>query len=151
MPLQGVNEEQLLSYYQVAGIHGMPYKPWNGVDGLPNVDEGYRTHSSVLFALGTGHICLFEMALYNAVQSIATEFPAALQAKYLPPLPRSSGIPYWDWATTANPTFPSLISSATATVVWTDGTTKSIPNPLYSFKFNPINPQPDDFDGFWSQ
>src|ERR1700744_3946934 len=149
--LQGVNEEQLLSYYQIAGIHGMPYKPWNGVDGIPDVDEGYCTHSSVLFApWHRPYLALFEMALYNAVQSVAASFPAKLRAKYVAAA-QVFRIPYWDWATTASPTFPTLISSPTASVVWTDGTTKTIPNPLYSYKFNPINPSSGDFDENWSQ
>ncbi|KAK4132782.1 hypothetical protein BT67DRAFT_443474 [Trichocladium antarcticum] len=26
----------MVSYYQAAGIHGMPYKPWDGVGGTTN-------------------------------------------------------------------------------------------------------------------
>jgi tyrosinase len=39
----------LLSYYQLAGIHGEPYVPWNNVGGLQNPTSGYCTHSSILF------------------------------------------------------------------------------------------------------
>ncbi len=75
---QTVDEQQLTSYYQIAGqcprrcprrhhgpvnpplsdlpfsasgIHGEPFKPWDNVQGLDNWDfGGYCTHSSVLFA-----------------------------------------------------------------------------------------------------
>lgn len=47
---QAQDEEQLTSYYQIAGIHGMPYKPWDNVQGISDWDfGGYCTHSSVLF------------------------------------------------------------------------------------------------------
>jgi tyrosinase len=40
----------LLSYYQLAGIHGEPFVPWNGVAGNQNATfGGYCTHSSILF------------------------------------------------------------------------------------------------------
>jgi tyrosinase len=47
--LQGMDENSLTSYYQLAGIHGMPYKPYNGVAGLPGAVGGYCTHSSTIF------------------------------------------------------------------------------------------------------
>jgi len=52
--LEGQDDKLLTSYAQVAGIHGMPYAPWDGV--ASNTDwksssgfGGYCTHSSVLF------------------------------------------------------------------------------------------------------
>lgn len=52
--LQGLNENDVKSYYQIAGIHGLPYKAWNGVGSSTNWRTasgfgGYCTHSSVLF------------------------------------------------------------------------------------------------------
>lgn len=51
---QGKDELALTSYYQVAGIHGLPYKPWNGVGSNTDWQStsgfgGYCTHSSILF------------------------------------------------------------------------------------------------------
>lgn len=46
---QGMDENNITSYYQLAGIHGMPYKPYNGVAGLPGASGGYCTHSSTIF------------------------------------------------------------------------------------------------------
>ena len=39
-----------LSAFQLGGIHGLPYKPWNGVTGIGDQTwGGYCTHGSVLF------------------------------------------------------------------------------------------------------
>lgn len=62
---QSVGQDQSLSWYQVAGktahsckslpltfagIHGVPFQPWNGVQPAPGASlSGYCTHSSVLF------------------------------------------------------------------------------------------------------
>jgi tyrosinase len=52
--LEGQDASNSTSYYQIAGIHGMPYKPWNGVGSTTNWQStsgfgGYCTHSSILF------------------------------------------------------------------------------------------------------
>lgn len=49
--MQQVSETDPLSYYQIAGIHGIPHIPW-GEPASPNQDSdyGYCTHASVLFA-----------------------------------------------------------------------------------------------------
>lgn len=42
------NENDPKSWYQVAGIHGRPYRPWNGeTDKNGKGNFGYCTHSSV--------------------------------------------------------------------------------------------------------
>ncbi|KAI4171467.1 MAG: hypothetical protein LQ343_004205 [Gyalolechia ehrenbergii] len=41
------DQTALLSYFQVAGIHGVPFRSWDGVDG--NNNAGYCTHASTLF------------------------------------------------------------------------------------------------------
>jgi len=71
--LQCKDESDDESYYQIAGIHGQPYKPWNGVSSTITRDidwieekqfGGYCTHSSILFL--TWHrpyMALFEVRL----------------------------------------------------------------------------------------
>jgi tyrosinase len=151
---QKVKENDVLSYYQIAGIHGMPYKPWDGVQGIPDFPDGlggYCTHSSILFApWHRPFLALLEMTLYNIVQDLSKEFPQALQAKYISAA-EDFRLPYWDWASQLGPDFPTSISSPQVTVVDTDGATKKIPNPLYQFTFRPLNPSPGDFDQDWSQ
>jgi tyrosinase len=151
---QKVNEKDMLSYYQIAGIHGMPYKPWDGVQGIPDFPDGrggYCTHSSILFApWHRPFLALLEMTLYKIIQNLATKFPQALQGKYVAAA-KDFRLPYWDWASKLTPDFPTSISSPQATVVNVDGATKNIPNPLYQFTFRPLNPSSGDFDEEWSQ
>jgi len=47
--MQKVPQGDLLSYYQIAGIHGRPLRPWDGVNGVPGANNGYCTHISNLF------------------------------------------------------------------------------------------------------
>lgn len=48
--MQKVSEQDDLSYYQLCGIHGLPYKAWQGAGGNSGVARtGYCTHSSNLF------------------------------------------------------------------------------------------------------
>ncbi len=52
--MQKENQSGTPSFFQVGGIHGLPYVPWNGVRGQrpwnPNTTwGGYCTHGSVLF------------------------------------------------------------------------------------------------------
>jgi tyrosinase len=56
--------DKLDGYFQIAGIHGRPYLPWDGVIGSGVVDptRGYCTHGSILFP--TWHrpyLALFEV------------------------------------------------------------------------------------------
>lgn len=47
--------------------------------------------------------------------------------------------PYWDWATNSVPP-PEVISMQTVSIMAPDGRTTSVPNPLYQYTFNPIDP-----------
>lgn len=50
----------LLSYYQIAGIHGRPYVEWDGVRGRSR--RGYCPHESVLFpSWHRPYLALFEV------------------------------------------------------------------------------------------
>ena len=57
-------QEDLISFFRLGGIHGMPYKAWDGVGGEdPAQEAGYCTHGSVLFP--TWHrpyIALYEVS-----------------------------------------------------------------------------------------
>jgi tyrosinase len=152
--LQKATENDLLSYYQIAGIHGLPYKPWNGVAGIANFNPqhgGYCTHSSILFApWHRPYLALFEQSLYGVVQVVATKFPQALKARFAAAA-KDFRIPYWDWASSASPAFPTFLTTEQIKIMGTDGTIKPILNPLFSFKFHPVNPARGDFDSYWSQ
>ncbi|KAK4129080.1 Monophenol monooxygenase [Parathielavia appendiculata] len=155
---QGVNVPT--SYYQIAGIHGMPYKPWNGVGSITNWQStsgfgGYCTHSSILFL--TWHrpyLALYEQSLYNAVQEVAKQFPqGALRDRYVEAA-KTFRCPYFDWASQpprGTAVFPTAFTSPNVQVVDVDGRTKSVPNPLYRFTFQPLNLPPGDLSRQWNR
>jgi hypothetical protein len=62
--LQYTNQSDLLSWYQIGGIHGEPFVPWDNVQPLAgNEQNGYCHHSSILFP--TWHrpyLALFEVS-----------------------------------------------------------------------------------------
>ncbi|CCC07895.1 unnamed protein product [Sordaria macrospora k-hell] len=160
---QGLDESQLASYYQVAGIHGMPFKPWGGVPSDTDWSKpgssgfgGYCTHSSILFI--TWHrpyLALYEQALYASVQAVAQKFPVegGLRTRYVAAA-KEFRAPYFDWASQpprGTAAFPEALSAKTIRVVDVDGKTKSINNPLNRFNFHPVNPSPGDFSAAWSR
>ena len=54
------NQTSQLSYYQIAGIHGLPYVEWDGVSG--QYQSGYCTHESILFpSWHRPYLALFEV------------------------------------------------------------------------------------------
>jgi len=63
--LQYTNQSDMLSWYQIGGIHGEPFVPWDNVQPVPgNEQNGYCHHSSILFP--TWHrpyLALFEVSL----------------------------------------------------------------------------------------
>ncbi|KAK2629543.1 hypothetical protein QTJ16_000363 [Diplocarpon rosae] len=148
---KNLNETSDLSYYGIAGIHGRPYRPWGGVKGS-NVGgwQGYCTHTSILF--GPWHrpyLALFEQVLYGIIQDLAAKFPVNTRAQYQEAA-ASFRIPYWDWAATPEDGdfFPNSVGGSTTVSVITptsNGQAVSIPNPLYSYNFHPLNPVAGDF------
>lgn len=72
-----MNQEDPVSYFQIAGIHGLPYVRWKGEGEGSGKDErkGYCNHGSVLFP--TWHrpyISLFEVR-----SSVSTAFPISFE------------------------------------------------------------------------
>ncbi|KAK3309791.1 uncharacterized protein B0T15DRAFT_545814 [Chaetomium strumarium] len=158
--LESQDEGKLTSYYQIAGIHGMPFKPWNGVGSDTDWQTssgfgGYCTHSSILFL--TWHrpyLALFEQSLYNVVQEVAKQFPQGPLRDRYTQAAQTFRAPYFDWASQpprGTSAFPSVLSTPNIRIVDVDGKTKSVPNPLYRFSFHPVNPSPDDFSEEWSR
>lgn len=100
-----------LSYYQIAGIHGLPYQTWPALDWNKDIKEpeggdkkervrGFCTHTSILFL--TWHrpyLALFEAVLYKHVNDIASgiDDSSAEKAKYVAAA-KEFRMPYWDWA-----------------------------------------------------
>jgi len=143
--LQNVNQTELLSWYQISGIHGRPYVAWDNVQATPGDEQqGYCTHSSILFP--TWHrpyLALYEQVLYSLMQQIVGEFPAGSDRDRYSTAASTFRIPYWDWAA-APPSGKSVLpasvgGSATVQVTAPTGTT-TIKNPLFSYTFHPLDP-----------
>ncbi|KAM7207522.1 Di-copper centre-containing protein [Naviculisporaceae sp. PSN 640] len=141
---QSVDENDDLSYFQIAGIHGRPFSAWNNVENVPGAPdgEGYCPHGELLFP--TWHrpyLALFEQVLVSHAVNISNQYhpddaPAYKKAS------QTLRLPFWDWA--ADPTIPEVMGKPGVTVNAPAGPT-TIPNPLYSYRFQ--NPIPSGWGG----
>lgn len=124
------------SYYQISGIHGRPFIPWNEPGPLKNV-AGYCPHGAVLF--GTWHrpfLALYEQALYANAKEVVASFPSGQRQKWEDAL-KGLRMPYFDWAmepTTSGENIPKVIRDANISVTKPSGKV-TIKNPLYSYSF----------------
>ena len=127
------------SYYQIAGIHGVPRVSWDAVgkcSACTGQVDGYCTHDSILF-LGwhRSYLALFEQELVATAKSIAKTFTGTKKTTYTNAA-NNLRLPYWDWAAKpgSGSTLPTALTAKTVTVDSPSGS-KSIPNPLYQHTF----------------
>ncbi|MCJ1384871.1 hypothetical protein MMC17_007989 [Xylographa soralifera] len=142
--LAQTNQSSMLSYYGVAGIHGYPNVPWDGVLGDNTGAIGYCTHTSILFP--TWHrpyVALYEQLLHANAQSIAASYNSTNGATYRAAA-ETFRIPYWDWS--LDPKMPGLVNVPTITITTPTGV-QDVPNPLYNYTFNPLPTSPDFPEG----
>ena len=79
---QNTDHSQTMSWYQVAGIHGQPYVPWNGVQGT-NQGTGYCPHSSPLFICWhRPYVALWEQLMLVSAQNVVNQFQGADKTRY---------------------------------------------------------------------
>ncbi|KAF1911531.1 hypothetical protein BDU57DRAFT_461208 [Ampelomyces quisqualis] len=141
--LEWSDQNDSLSYYSLAGIHGRPYRTWGNAPGLPHKlgTSGYCPHSNSLFL--TWHrpyLALFEEELYKQVKYYADAAPPDQAGRYAAAA-NSFRMPYWDWARGENAgTVPDFFTTQMINVVHTNGFNETIWNPLYSFYFHPLTP-----------
>lgn len=140
--MQRVAETNIYSYYEIAGIHGAPYKSW-GEDQTPAnpLTLGYCTHSSALFA--TWHrpyLSLVEQRIHNHAIQEAAKFKDGNAARYRDAA-RRVRLPYWDWAAPdLAGRLPTQLTTATVSVVNANPSTGAaqrvtVNNPLYTYRF----------------
>ncbi|EAQ93199.1 hypothetical protein CHGG_01434 [Chaetomium globosum CBS 148.51] len=133
--LQYTDQASPMSYYGLAGIHGMPHQSWGGVEPVTgNENTGYCTHSSVLFP--TWHRPY--MALY---EMIATFWPEDERQRY-ESAARRFRLPYWDWAATppsGESVLPKSIGGSPFIEVNGPNGVQRIANPLFSYNFKPLD------------
>ncbi|KAI9783412.1 MAG: hypothetical protein M1839_003947 [Geoglossum umbratile] len=91
------------SFWQTAGIHGMPYMPWNEStlpQSVPVV--GYCNHNSSLFpSWHRPYVALFEQRIYEIMVSevIPNQMPSDEETQAsLMAAAKAWRLPYWDWA-----------------------------------------------------
>ncbi|KAK3350005.1 hypothetical protein B0T25DRAFT_611078 [Lasiosphaeria hispida] len=136
--LQAVNETDALSYFAIAGIHGLPHSAWNGVEqvsGAPK-NTGYCPHNLLLQELlfSTWHrayVALFEQTLVSHALRIASQYPSSSSPAYQAAA-QTLRQPYWDWA--SQPRLPTAAILANITVNGPSGVV-TLRNPLYSYRF----------------
>ncbi|KAF2733977.1 Di-copper centre-containing protein [Polyplosphaeria fusca] len=142
---QAMDQSKVDSWFQIAGIHGMPWQDWDGVSGGSGEGQntlGYCTHNQLLFA--TWHrpyLMLFEQQLQKVATNIAGKFPTSTRAKYQDAASKLR-MPYWDWAKalpTSQPVVPTALSDEKVQVTKPDGTVGQIDNPLFDYNFHPLD------------
>ncbi|KAH6853853.1 hypothetical protein B0I37DRAFT_440944 [Chaetomium sp. MPI-CAGE-AT-0009] len=141
--LQYTDQASPMSYYGLAGIHGMPHQSWGGVEPITgNENTGYCAHSSVLFP--TWHrpyMALYEQALHELIQMIATFWPDDERQRY-ESAARRFRLPYWDWAATP-PSGESVLPMSIGGHPYIDvngpNGFQRIANPLFSYNFKPLD------------
>ncbi|KAK6516097.1 hypothetical protein TWF506_006008 [Arthrobotrys conoides] len=140
------------SWWQLAGVHGRPFVPWNNrrpgtpgsslrSDGESSTNTGYCTHGSTLFP--TWHrpyLAYVEELLWaSAYLEIRTETRASEKIQWEKALEQFR-IPYWDWGL-ENADLPPQAYARTHEFKYFPNRVKAdFPqweNPLYTYKFQP--------------
>ncbi|KAF3097979.1 hypothetical protein TWF569_009000 [Orbilia oligospora] len=140
------------SWWQLAGIHGRPFVPWNDrkpgtkgsdlrSDSVSSTNTGYCTHGSTLFP--TWHrpyLAYVEELLWaSAHLEVRSETRATEKVQWEKALEQFR-IPYWDWGLD-NADLPPQVYARTHEFKYFPNRVKAdFPqweNPLYTFKFNP--------------
>ncbi|KAF9044148.1 tyrosinase [Panaeolus papilionaceus] len=134
------DQAQTESFFQIGGIHGLPYVPWAGATGDRDPDTtwgGYCIHGSTLFP--TWHrpyMMLIEQILQKHALEIAQTYTVN-QAAWVAAA-NALRQPYWDWARNATPP-PEVISLTQVPITGPNGTRITVNNPLVAYRFHPID------------
>ncbi|KAJ0149403.1 Tyrosinase, partial [Colletotrichum tanaceti] len=135
------SENDQLSYFQISGIHGRPFIPWNGVQAVPRGSGGgYCPHGNVQFPMWhRPYVALFEQVLGGHIQAIAANYTGS-QAQEYRTAADNWRAPYWDWAADGGAQLPPATTQATVTVNGPGGQVR-LPNPLLGYKWQrfPLN------------
>ncbi|RDA86687.1 hypothetical protein CP532_5050 [Ophiocordyceps camponoti-leonardi (nom. inval.)] len=121
------------SFFQIAGIHGKPYREWDNT-GPQEGDgwAGYCPHGEKIFL--TWHrpyLALYEQTLIKHAKRLAATYPQQVRAQYQQAADNLR-IPYWDWA--AQQEVPGATVPSRVRVNSPTGS-KQIDNPLSTFKY----------------
>ena len=139
---QDMDQSDMMSYYQISGIHGRPYTQWDNVPFAEGVQGGYCTHSSPLFPVWhRPYLALYEKQMAAMALEVANTFSGSEKDQYLAAA-ATFRIPYWDWAAPAAPgehVLPSSISGTPWIMMSFENGTEVISNPLYQYQFHSLS------------
>ncbi|KAH7132594.1 hypothetical protein B0J11DRAFT_601212 [Dendryphion nanum] len=139
---EAMNQNEIDSYYQIAGIHGQPWQNWDGVNTIhsPPLPRGYCPHGELLFLQWhRPYISLFEQKLQSIAIGIANQFTGTVKTRYQDAAQKLR-LPYWDWATatpTNVPIFPIVLAQERVQVTFPNNSVAQIDNPLFDYNFHP--------------
>ncbi|KAK4450897.1 tyrosinase [Podospora aff. communis PSN243] len=129
------DQKDSLSWYQIAGIHGIPFEPYGGDQQTPgNPNTGYCPHGQLTFI--TWHrpyLALLEQTIHTHATRIAAQYPPSSSAAYKSAA-ETLRFPYWDWADASTPMAPPVTTEPTITITTPSGRS-TINNPLYTYEF----------------
>ncbi|KAK3311781.1 hypothetical protein B0H66DRAFT_609094 [Apodospora peruviana] len=129
--IEAAPENDLLSWYQIAGIHGLPFKPYNGVENVP----GGQVQGGIFITFITWHrpyIALLEQTVQSQAEKIASSVHTGSSAEAYKAAAQTLRFPYWDWA--VKPLLPAG--------------PLTLRNPLYSYEFQTFPFTDPDFQGY---
>ncbi|KAI1499521.1 Di-copper centre-containing protein [Biscogniauxia marginata] len=148
--LQQRPENDPKSHFGVAGVHGMPYQPYNGVaPDLQGSGLGYCPHMETQFiAWHRAYVALYEQILGEEVQQLASEYTGDDAAAYHDAAQKFR-LPFWDWAYDSS--LPPSCVEENVTVNGPQGPI-TLHNPLYNYRWQtyPLNPNQFPGSGDWA-
>ncbi|GAP85248.1 putative tyrosinase [Rosellinia necatrix] len=131
---QAVDPAKRDSYFQIAGIHGYPYIPWDEPSTTRKEigRKGYCVHANNLFPpWHRPYMLLYEQRLYEImVNEIIPRYPN-YKDRYLEAA-RTWRLPFWDWA--KNPRMPRYVRYKSLEIEFGGEPKVVISNPLYQFR-----------------
>ncbi|KAJ2894577.1 Tyrosinase [Zalerion maritima] len=156
---KGVNNKPF-SYHEISGIHGQPYRAWDGVNsadfertGSTNRTSGYCSHGSVIFPTWhRAYLAMFEQGLFLHAAEIAPRLGAEavldrFRIPYFDPfLPRQKAV-NGDAYTYGIPVIMTLPEILLRRPERPDAWTPSR-NPLYQFNFPETKERAYDFSRY---
>ncbi|KLJ11736.1 hypothetical protein EMPG_09647 [Blastomyces silverae] len=131
---QAIPPDSRDSYFQIAGIHGMPYKSWDepGLTTQETHRKGYCVHANSLFPIWhRPYLLLYEQRIYEMMVDVVIprlRLPGRVENEWLEAAYQWR-LPFWDWA--KYPTIPQLMCKPRIRLRFPEMT---IYNPLYKFK-----------------
>ncbi|KAF5359836.1 hypothetical protein D9756_003579 [Leucocoprinus leucothites] len=137
--IQARDQKSWDSFFQVAGIHGLPFTEWAKERPSPNAYQaGYCTHGQSLFP--TWHrpyVALYEQTLQEAAIEAAKQFTVDKEA--WTQAAQDFRQPYWDWGFQLVPP-DEVIRNEQIQIVDYNGSKVSVQNPILRYQFHPIDP-----------